>query len=142
MNLFLCPPSQLDQPRLGKQIIEAMQLYATAKPPGWPNAIKANGEPYKPTHQNHPVTRWAARHAQNAYFCVTVAKQCGAEWLERYGTMHAACKTALELGTNFIHVPTPHTYIVCRTGCETIETKDLTRARALYSAYIAKKQES
>lgn len=89
MNLFILS----DEPRLcaeyhsdvhlNSQLKEAVQVLSTVY-----------GGPYKPTHQNHPCTKWVAASPVNAAWALTLAYALHAEWLHRHS--HVRRKVANE----------------------------------------------
>lgn len=68
MNLFAVDPLPgmsaiaLDDRRLVKMVLETAQLLSTAVHQG---AVFADGEVYRPTHVNHPVSKWVREDARN-----------------------------------------------------------------------------
>lgn len=85
MNLFILS----DEPRLcaeyhsdvhlNSQLKEAVQVLSTVY-----------GGPYKPTHLNHPCTKWVAASPANASWVLTLAYALHAEWLHRFGRPHGS----------------------------------------------------
>lgn len=59
---------------VNKMILEAAQMLCTAY-----------GGPYRPTHKNHPCTRWVAESEANAYWLVELAYYLNEEAKLRYG---------------------------------------------------------
>ena len=100
MNIFI-----LDQePRLAaqahcdkhvpKMILESAQMLSTA----------LNG-PYKPTHKNHPCTRWVAQSQDNATWLWELMVWLNEEYKKRWGKHdnHLALAKCVHLGrTGFI----------------------------------------
>ena len=64
---------------LNSQLKEAVQVLSTVY-----------GGPYKPTHQNHPCTKWVAASPVNAAWALTLARELHAEWLHRFGKPHGS----------------------------------------------------
>lgn len=59
---------------VSKMILESAQMLSTV----------LDG-PYRPTHANHPCTRWIAESQANAEWVVTLAWHLNDEWRARYG---------------------------------------------------------
>ena len=45
---------------------------------------------YKPTHVNHPCTKWAAESLTNYQYLFQLALSTGAEYARRYNRLHAS----------------------------------------------------
>lgn len=80
MNLFITSKDhrqaarELDDKRVNKIALEATQLLATVLHlRGQPTPPKLDGEPYKPTHPNHPLVKWL------------MADRAHTAWTLRYG---------------------------------------------------------
>lgn len=80
MNIFILDKNPLRAARyhcdrhVGKMILESAQMLSTI----------LDG-PYRPTHANHPCTRWIAESQANAEWVVTLAWNLNNEWRARYG---------------------------------------------------------
>jgi hypothetical protein len=80
MNIFILDKNPVRAARyhcdkhVSKMILESAQMLSTV----------LDG-PYKPTHQNHPCTKWIAESQANAEWVVSLAWNLNAEWRERYG---------------------------------------------------------
>lgn len=62
-----------------KMVLESAQMLCT---------VYGDGAPYKPTHKNHPCTRWAQKSQQNfAWLCEHAHAMC-AEYERRYKRTH------------------------------------------------------
>lgn len=59
---------------INKMILESAQMLCTVY-----------GGPYKPTHKNHPCTRWVAESEANAYWLKALARHLNEEAKLRYG---------------------------------------------------------
>lgn len=59
---------------VNKMILESAQMLCTVL-----------GGPYKPTHRNHPCTRWIAESQANAEWVMSLAWHLNNEWRDRYG---------------------------------------------------------
>jgi len=83
MNIFILDKNPLRAARyhcdkhVSKMILESAQMLSTI----------LDG-PYRPTHANHPCTRWIAESQANAEWVVTLAWNLNAEWRHRYGHNH------------------------------------------------------
>ncbi len=74
-----------------KIILEATQVLCTV-------IIDAGGTaPYKPTHRNHPITRWAARSLSNWKWIRDFVAVLNDENLYRYGKVHKSSVVAAGL---------------------------------------------
>lgn len=62
---------------VSKMILESAQMLSTVL-----------GGPYKPTHANHPCTKWIAESQANAEWVITLAWHLNAEWRRRYNHDH------------------------------------------------------
>lgn len=73
----------LDNMRVVKMILESCQLLSTA--------LHVNGIPgavYKPTHANHPSTKWVAESSKNFEDLVLHTKAMLDEYTQRFGKQH------------------------------------------------------
>jgi hypothetical protein len=83
MNIFILDKNPLRAARyhcdkhVSKMILESAQMLSTI----------LDG-PYRPTHANHPCTRWIAESQANAEWVVTLAWNLNGEWRERYNHAH------------------------------------------------------
>lgn len=80
MNIFILSTSparaaqyHADQ-HVNKMILESAQMLSTVL-----------SGPYKPTHQNHPCTRWVARSSHNAAWLIDLCVNLNLEAQRRYG---------------------------------------------------------
>lgn len=88
MNIFFTDPSPiksaqyLDTKRVNKMILESCQMLATA--------VVENGgtAPYKPTHKNHPSTKWAAQSYENWKWLWNHMVALAMEYKKRRGKVH------------------------------------------------------
>ena len=64
--------------------LEATQLLSTVA-----------GGPYKPTHKNHPCTRWVRESAANFEYTKELGIALAKEYTHRYGKVHK-CQAILE----------------------------------------------
>ena len=145
MQLYLLSNyEQLDSKRLGKQMVEALQVYnVAAMELSLPRPHNKQGKPYRETHANHPITRWACRGVPEAMFCLEIVRQCGEVWYDRYGKHHACLGQAeavmQQLGATFDEAEFPNEYIVLRTGYATTYTNHVDKACWMYADYLASK---
>lgn len=83
MNIFMtssCPQESakfLDDKRVVKMVLESAQLLSTVL-----------GGPYKPTHTNHPCTRWVSASRANARWILRHMISLCREYTYRYGKTH------------------------------------------------------
>lgn len=69
-----------------KMILESTQMLSTV----------LDG-PYKPTHVNHPCTKWVAESRSNAAWLISLAYHLHLEWRERWGhTRDHKCVSVLD----------------------------------------------
>ena len=93
MNLFVtdsCPGRSalaLDDRRLVKAVLETAQLLSTVL-----------GGPYRPTHRNHPVTRWVAGAGANAAWTYAHFLALCVEYSARFRRTHACEALAAGFG--------------------------------------------
>ena len=98
MNLFVthsCPKKSakyLDDKRVVKMLLETAQLLCTT---AWELGIEA---PYKPTHKNHPVTKWVRESRANFIWTCQYFAALSDQYLCRYGKFHKSYITVLERG--------------------------------------------
>lgn len=101
MNIFYTNQSPascafaLDDKRVGKMLLESTQILST---------ITGSGH-YKPTHQHHPATKWAAERHINAYWLYLHAQTLASEWRRRFGTMHRAEMALSPLRADIFDLP-------------------------------------
>lgn len=126
MNIFMtdaCPVQSalwLDDKRVVKMALESTQLLSNAM-----------GGPYKPTHQNHPCSVWAAEDGRNYAWLWRHAVELCFIYARIYGRHHACihvlnempepigwepprfgvnCAAHAGLGLNFKHLPVVTAY--------------------------------
>lgn len=88
MNIFYtshCPvecAKYLDDKRVVKMVLETAQMICVS--------LMQFGEtvPYKPTHTNHPCTRWACESPANLRWLYEHFKALCSEYTARYGKVH------------------------------------------------------
>jgi hypothetical protein len=80
MNIFildenpkLCAQYHCDK-HVVKMILEHVQMLSTV-----------SGHGYKPTHKNHPCTKWVAESLDNYFWLVELTTELNNEWQYRYG---------------------------------------------------------
>lgn len=89
MNIFVtdnCPSTcarVLDDKRVIKMVLECAQMLSTAV-----------GGPYRPTHVNHPCSKWVRQSSGNAYWLVKHMEALCTEYMLRYDKVHA-CESLL-----------------------------------------------
>lgn len=88
MNIFVtdpCPKKSakyLDNKRVVKMVLECAQLMSTAL-----HEYKARS-PYKPTHRNHPCTKWVIESRENYKWVLDHFIALTEEYTKRYGKIH------------------------------------------------------
>lgn len=89
MNIFvldadpaLAAADQCDK-HVVKMILESAQLLSTV------GHLHGAPGPYKPTHAQHPCTRWVAESAENYRWLLAHLHGLLAEYTRRYGKVHA-----------------------------------------------------
>lgn len=98
MNIFVTSPSPvlsaqaLDDKRLVKMCLETAQILCSCP---WPQ----RPEVYKPTHENHPVVKWAGATGENYKWTEQHFVALCAEYNKRYSKIHGCMdKLVTELG--------------------------------------------
>lgn len=66
-----------------KMILESAQMMSTVIKQQFPEA-----DVYKPTHKNHPCTKWAAESIQNFNWLYQLSIELCKEYTHRYGKIH------------------------------------------------------
>lgn len=85
MNIFILDDSpaiaarMLCDKHVVKMILESAQLLCT---------VYGVGAPYKPTHKNHPCTKWVRESQQNYDWLCAHAHEMCAEYERRYKKIH------------------------------------------------------
>lgn len=80
MNIFILNTDPMQAARdhadkhVPKMILESAQMLSTVL-----------GGPYKPTHANHPCTKWVAESRQNAEWLYLLANALNHEYRSRFG---------------------------------------------------------
>jgi len=88
MNIFVISNSpaecaqSLDDKRLVKMTLETTQILSTVM------HLSGYTGPYKITHQNHPVVKWAAENDSNFKWTVSLLKELCKEYTFRYDKTH------------------------------------------------------
>ena len=83
MNIFILDRDPMRAARahcdkhVSKMILESAQMLSTVL-----------GGPYKPTHANHPCTKWIAESQANAEWVINLSWYLNDEWRARYGHNH------------------------------------------------------
>lgn len=94
MNLFITSPDPYqcakyladhrDWRRLNKQILECAQILSTnAHVLGRPDLA-----PYKPTHENHPVTKWVRETRLNSFWTIRFIKELHYFYQNKFNREH------------------------------------------------------
>ena len=104
MNIFRPSPSPVESARcladrhVVKMALETAQILSTI-----------TGGPYKPTHQNHPCTRWAGESWWNACWLLAHGHALCDEYERRFGKIHgcAPILNAIDLSTLPLRDGTP-----------------------------------
>lgn len=122
MNIFALHPDPIiaasyhcDQ-HLGKMILETAQMLCSVA------HIKMPGPwiPYKPTHVNHPCTKWLMEHYTHIAWTIRLAQELEFERIER--VEHASteviklCAANLLPGIPVKEFPAPTSFIFCGPG--------------------------
>lgn len=83
MNIFALDRDPVEAARMHcdkhvvKMVLETAQILSTIA-----------GHGYKPTHKNHPCTRWAAESRANYAWLFDLGVELGREYTRRYGKRH------------------------------------------------------
>jgi hypothetical protein len=117
MNILLVHPDPmrsarlLNGPHLRKQAIECLQMVSVScLLHGWPQPIALSGEPYKPTHEHHPVTRWVCRGLNETQWTSDYAHACAYEASIRSQREHACVGQCLRLWEDWDDAAVPEGY--------------------------------
>ena len=111
MNIFVSDLSpyqsavNLDDKRVIKMTLESAQLLCTVL-----------GAGYRPTHQNHPCTCWAASSPSNLFWLYCHFLALSNEYTYRFNKKHASTFviSAIDAHLRTMEpVPSPSTFIVC-----------------------------
>lgn len=116
MNLFAtdpCPARSalaLDDRRLVKMVLETAQLLSTAAHEG---ALLHVGDLYKPTHLNHPVSKWVRADARNIDWTYRHFVSLLDEYEERFSRPHASGVIARRLILPNVLADAPEAFCNC-----------------------------
>lgn len=109
MNLFVTNPNPrlsaivLPDKHIVKMPLEACQVVSTVfSERGWTPLTRIDGEPYKPTHKNHPVCLWAGEAPGNLAWIIDHALWLCTEFEERFNKEHGCRNATLEACKRFI----------------------------------------
>ena len=112
MNIFILKRDPvkaaqlLDDTRLGKMLLEDTQLIATALIDGGaPESVLPKtlaGTPYRKTHSNHPCALWVRETQANFTWTLIHAHAAGAEFLTRFGKVHASHQALIDMPTDIL----------------------------------------
>lgn len=115
MNIFVtdaCPvmsAQALDNVRVNKMILESAQMLSTAMsvngaaPSSLPKS-KA-GNPFKPTHANHPCTKWVTDNRDNYWWLYLHLEALLFEYNHRTGKTHSCESTLSSLSIGYGMIP-------------------------------------
>lgn len=81
----------LDDRRLNKQIVECAQIASTAiwiNNCGFGEYLTSIDVAYLPTHEHHPLCRWAAENIHNILYCCELGLFCAWEYGNRFDKVH------------------------------------------------------
>jgi len=112
MNIFvldtdpiLAAQAQHDK-HVVKMVLETAQMLSTVVHEQNPSAASPL---YRPTHRNHPCTRWAAQHPDNIAWLVDHGCALASEYQHRFNRTHASLRVILQaaeaLGCNASSLP-------------------------------------
>ena len=97
MNVFVLDADPIEAARaqcdrhVVKMPLETAQMLCTIA------RLEGVEVPYRPTHQNHPCTRWARESQQNAEWLVRHGLALCEEYRFRYGRTHACERVITDL---------------------------------------------
>lgn len=109
MNIFVLSEDTEECARLHcdkhvvKMILETAQILCTAI-----NEFSGIETPYKPTHRNHPCTRWVQESIENFMWTLDLGLQLSMEYTKRFGKKHKSLKVLSWCAENcprFPHIP-------------------------------------
>lgn len=105
MNIFVTDSNprlaaiSLPDKLLVKMVLETTQLLATAFSEKYLNLgtlTKKDGNPYRPTHVNHPSVKWTSSNIHNAKWLSEHGIALSEEYTKRYGKIHS-CDSQLRI---------------------------------------------
>lgn len=106
MNIFLTSTDPilaaqaLDDKRLVKMVLETAQIICTATGIG----------PYRPTHQHHPVVKWAGEHPSHTWWTIRHFWALSREYAYRYGRTHLSATKCKQPLLDFVRKVRPYSY--------------------------------
>jgi hypothetical protein len=107
MNIFVSSkdPIQaaivLDDKRLVKMCLETCQLLSTTM-----HIHSIKNAPYKPTHKNHPATKWASESKENFKWLLAHFEALLAEYTFRFNRVHKCEQYVISFYEALWHLPT------------------------------------
>lgn len=105
MNIFVLSTNPIESAKmhpskvLNKMSLEGCQMLATVFSEhylDWGTLPKKDGTPYKPTHKNHPCTKWIAESHSNIAWTIVHSMALALEHRNRYGRLPATYRTLQE----------------------------------------------
>lgn len=145
MNIFVTSPDPiecakfLDDKRVVKMVLETAQMLSTAIHSIDPEYHTTNGL-YKPTHKNHPCTKWTIRSLNNFTWVRKHFEALLAEYELRYDRKHASGKL-LPAFKGFISEQAyniPSSFVNCAANeSKGINYKDVPDTFVAYRKYLA-----
>lgn len=105
MNIFYINPDPIQAAReladdhIRKMQIESAQMLSVAH---WENGSTA---PYKPSHKNHPSTRWVRGSLPQYLWLVEHGLEICEEFKQRYGKEHKTKEVLIWLKNNVPNIP-------------------------------------
>lgn len=101
----------LDDSRVIKMTLESTQLLSTVF-----------GGPYKPTHANHPCTRWIGENPTNARWLLDHLQALSNEYTRRFNRLHACAAHIPHFQSILADTPstTPSFWVLCPPSIRTL----------------------
>ena len=133
MNIFRPSPSPVESARcladrhVVKMALETAQILSTI-----------TGGPYKPTHANHPCTRWAGASWHNAAWLLAHGHALCDEYARRFGKEHGCRPVLAAINLEIIAPFDPTPPIFCgpdTTPGDTVEARYRALLAAKYAAW-------
>jgi hypothetical protein len=107
MLILNLPPAAHPDILTSKLALEACQIAATAfHLAGWPcHILRADGQPYAPTHLHHPIVRWAAGSPARVTWLLSYAIALQEERIRRRLPITVVLRTAVDGLARHLEVP-------------------------------------
>jgi len=145
VNIFVTDPcpikcaKYLDDSRIGKMIVESVQLISTAY-----------DGPYRKTHCNHPCTLWLGKSYRNLNWLLRHLEALNFEYMKRFNhfVAHKSFRKLKEYWDSdilkmILDLPLPHEFVNCAANKSLgISYKDWEDIHLAYQMYLNDRWES